>query len=150
MRCNKEEKELCFLGIESLEAWSQILSPPPFLTYRYFLLKDWLGRIYCNIRRGKVDKFFSKLTFRVLFGSALWRCGGSGFCDQATVWRCLCVQGRQKTVYLQHRTSTHPTMANDVCVSVFKSCKGVGGKTKGRREVGKSSCRCCKDVLWSH
>lgn len=56
---------------------------------------------------------------------------------------CLCVQGRQKTVYLQHRTSTHSMTANDVCVSVFKSCKGA--KKKGEGEVGKSSCR-CKDT----
>lgn len=39
---------------------------------------------------------------------------------------CLCVQSRQKTVYLQHRTSTHPTVASDVCFSVQKLSRGGG------------------------
>lgn len=53
---------------------------------------------------------------------------------------CLCVQGRQKTAYLQHRTSTHThaMIASNVCVcvSVFKSCKGVW-KKKGVGGLGR-------------
>lgn len=44
------------------------------------------------------------------------------------------LQGRQKTVYLQHRTSTHPVMANGVCVSVFKCC--TGGEERGGGRLG--------------